>query len=302
MPTLREIVDLLHGWYPPETADSWDAVGLVYGDPAAPVRQVMFAVDPTLEVAREAAEWGADLLVVHHPLFLKPVHGFAATTPKGRTLATLAGAGCALLTAHTNADQADEGVSEALALALGLRDLAPIVPASSEPRDKLVVFAPEDAAVVIRVAIAEAGPQLSQPALNGRDGIGTLRLEGHVLCGRRPWVGVDPHHQAVLVLGHHAVLAGERNDVDVVDGQTALLEDGPNGQRGESAEVLDAVQALLGDAGKHSGRIAHSGRSVVPEVEAQRDTSLAHAFFLLVGNRIDEWTPRPIDAPLSIVL
>ena len=157
MPTLREIVDLLHGWYPPETADSWDAVGLVYGDPAATVRKVMFAVDPTLEVAREAAEWGADLLVVHHPLFLKAVHGFAATTPKGRTLATLAGAGCALLTAHTNADQADGGVSEALALALGLRDLAPIIPASTEPHDKLVVFAPEDAAVVIRVAIAEAG-------------------------------------------------------------------------------------------------------------------------------------------------
>ncbi len=51
----------------------------------------MFAVDPTPEVAAEAVEWGADLLVVHHPLFLKPVHGFAATTPKGRTAATLAG-------------------------------------------------------------------------------------------------------------------------------------------------------------------------------------------------------------------
>ena len=44
-------------------------------------------------MAREAAEWGADLLVVHHPLFLRGVHGFAETTPKGRTLATLAGAG-----------------------------------------------------------------------------------------------------------------------------------------------------------------------------------------------------------------
>ena len=91
----------------PHTADAWDAVGLVYGDPAAEVSKVMFAVDPAPEVAREAAEWGADLLVVHHPLFLKPVHGFAATTPKGRTLTTLASAGCALLTAHTNADRAD---------------------------------------------------------------------------------------------------------------------------------------------------------------------------------------------------
>ena len=135
MPALKDVVDLLHAWYPPGTADGWDAVGLVYGDLATPVRKVMFAVDPSPEVAREAAEWGADLLVVHHPLFLKPVHGFAATTPKGRTLATLAAAGCALLTAHTNADRAEGGVSEALATALGLRDLAPILPSPDEALD-----------------------------------------------------------------------------------------------------------------------------------------------------------------------
>ena len=132
MPALKDVVDLLHGWYPPHTADEWDAVGLVYGDPAVRVGKVLFAVDPAPEVALEAAAWGADLLVVHHPLFLKPVHGFAATTPKGRTLATLAGAGCALLTAHTNADQALDGVSEAMAIALGLTDLAPLVPARHE--------------------------------------------------------------------------------------------------------------------------------------------------------------------------
>jgi len=155
--TLTDVVDLLHAWYPPATAEDWDAVGLVYGDPGASVGKVLFAVDPTLEVAKEAAEWGADLLVVHHPLFLKPVHGFAATTPKGRTLATLAGAGCALLTAHTNADHADGGVSEALATALGLADLTPIVPLPDEPMDKLVVYVPEDAAAPLRAAIVEAG-------------------------------------------------------------------------------------------------------------------------------------------------
>ena len=157
MPALKDVVDLLHGWYPPATADSWDAVGLVLGHPGARVDKVMFAVDPVLPVAREAVDWGADLLVVHHPLFLKPVHGFAATTPKGRTLATLAGADCALLTAHTNADQAASGVSEALALALGLTDLEPIVPAPAEPRDKLVVFTPAGSADLLRETLARAG-------------------------------------------------------------------------------------------------------------------------------------------------
>ena len=157
MPSLKDVVDLLHGWYPPHTADGWDAVGLVYGDPAAPVEKVLFAVDPSPEVADEAAGWGADLLVVHHPLFLRPVHGFAATTPKGRTLATLAGAGCALLTAHTNADQAVDGVSEALASALGMTDLEPLAPKGEGGVDKLTVFVPEAAAGSVREALAGAG-------------------------------------------------------------------------------------------------------------------------------------------------
>ncbi len=33
VPSLNDLVDLIHGWYPPATADDWDAVGLVYGDP-----------------------------------------------------------------------------------------------------------------------------------------------------------------------------------------------------------------------------------------------------------------------------
>jgi len=130
-PTLAEVVALLHEWFPPATAEAWDAVGLVAGDPEQSVARVYFAVDPVLPVAQEATAWGADLLVVHHPLFLKPVHGVPATTPKGRTLAALQRAGCALLTAHTNADQALGGVSEAMATALGLTDPAPLLAAEA---------------------------------------------------------------------------------------------------------------------------------------------------------------------------
>jgi dinuclear metal center YbgI/SA1388 family protein len=154
---LGDVVQLLHTWYPPSTAESGDAVGLVLGDPADQVSKVLFAVDPTETVAREAAEWGADLLVVHHPLFLSAVTSVAATTPKGRTLAILAKAGCALLTAHTNADQAVGGVSEAMALALGLSDLQPLIPAPMTPLDKVIVFVPADAAAPVRAAMAEAG-------------------------------------------------------------------------------------------------------------------------------------------------
>src|SRR4051794_11443910 len=157
MPALEDVVELLHDWYPPATADSWDAVGLVLGDPGDQVRRVLFAVDPTLDVAREAAAWEADLLVVHHPLFLKPVHAVAATTPKGRTLAALAGAGCALLAAHPNAAQAPSGVSESLARGGGLADLAPIVPAPGAAMDKITTYVPAADAEAMRAALAAAG-------------------------------------------------------------------------------------------------------------------------------------------------
>lgn len=119
---LAAVVALLDGWYDPASAEDWDAVGLVCGDPEQPVGKVLFAVDPAPAVVEEAVSWGADLVVCHHPLLLTPVHGVAATTPKGRAVHRLTTAGVALLTAHTNADVPADGVNESLARALGVAD------------------------------------------------------------------------------------------------------------------------------------------------------------------------------------
>jgi dinuclear metal center YbgI/SA1388 family protein len=121
-------VAVLEEAFPPAWAQSWDAVGLTVGDPEAPVSAVLFAVDPTVEVAAEAAA-SAQLLVTHHPLFLRGTHGVAETGPGGRVVATLIRAGVGLYTAHTNADVADPGVSDALAAAIGLRRVGPLDPA-----------------------------------------------------------------------------------------------------------------------------------------------------------------------------
>ncbi|HEU5356569.1 MAG TPA: Nif3-like dinuclear metal center hexameric protein [Actinocrinis sp.] len=132
MPTLAEVVGILDAAYDPRWAEPWDAAGLVCGDPAAEVHKVLFAVDPVDAVVEEAVAWGADLLVTHHPLLLKPVHGVAATSFKGRAVHRLISNGVALLTAHTNADVASPGVSDALARALDLSVIGPILPAAGE--------------------------------------------------------------------------------------------------------------------------------------------------------------------------
>jgi dinuclear metal center YbgI/SA1388 family protein len=126
MPLLRDVVAVLDRLYDPRWADDWDAVGTVAGDPDAPVTRILFAVDPVQSVVDEAVEWGADLLVVHHPLWLKGVTSVAATSPKGRIVHTMINHGIALHTCHTNADSPPLGVSESMALALGLDDVRPL--------------------------------------------------------------------------------------------------------------------------------------------------------------------------------
>ncbi|WP_460683073.1 Nif3-like dinuclear metal center hexameric protein [Modestobacter lapidis] len=141
--SLAEVIAALEARYDPALAESWDAVGLVCGDPEETVRSVLFAVDPTAAVVDEAIATGADLVVTHHPLLLTPVHGVPATDPRGRVVHRLIRAGVALFTAHTNADRAaDHGVNDALAAVLGLVDPTPLETVPAPHTDTLVVFAP----------------------------------------------------------------------------------------------------------------------------------------------------------------
>jgi dinuclear metal center YbgI/SA1388 family protein len=163
-PTVRQCLDVLEAAYDPSTAESWDAVGLVTGDPAAPVGHVLFAVDPTEAVAAEAVASGAQLLVTHHPLFLGGVSSVAETSAGGRTVATLIRGGCALYAAHTNADVACPGVSDALAALFGVVDGDPLRPlaggdgdSGGGSLDKLVVFVPHDDRPRLLDALAAAG-------------------------------------------------------------------------------------------------------------------------------------------------
>jgi dinuclear metal center YbgI/SA1388 family protein len=126
MSTLSDVVSVLDDLYNPRWADDWDAVGTVVGDPGATVGKVLLAVDPVQAVVDEAVEWGADLVVVHHPLWLKGVTSVAAASPKGRVVHTLIGHGIGLHTCHTNADCPPLGVSESMAIALGVRDVRPL--------------------------------------------------------------------------------------------------------------------------------------------------------------------------------
>lgn len=133
MTSIADAVTWLDERFPPHLAEDWDTPGLAVGDPSRPLAHVMFAVDPTLDVAREAVAAGAQLLVTHHPLMLRGVTSVAATTAAGAVVHTLIEGGCALLAAHTNADAALTGTNDALAAALGMTIDGPLVPHAANP-------------------------------------------------------------------------------------------------------------------------------------------------------------------------
>ena len=155
--TLAQVIAFLERRYPPSSAEPWDAVGLVCGDPASVVRRILWAVDPVESVVDEAIGADVDLIVTHHPLFLSGVHSVAATTAKGRVVHRLISAGIALYCAHTNADVADPGVSDALAEAVGVELTRPVIPAPGDPVDTIITMVPSEHAGAVREALAAAG-------------------------------------------------------------------------------------------------------------------------------------------------
>ena len=123
--TLADADAAISALWPPAGAESWDAVGLIAGDPETEVRAIHLAVDAVPETVDEALELGAQLLLTHHPLLLRGVTSVAEDRYKGVVLGRLIRGGAALIAAHTNADVVTRGTSAVLAERLGLLDTRP---------------------------------------------------------------------------------------------------------------------------------------------------------------------------------
>jgi len=133
MVLLGEVIATMLAAYPPALAEDWDTgIGLTCGDPAAEVAGVLLAVDADETTVTEAIDLGAGLLLTHHPLLFRPVQTVAADTAKGALIHRMITAGVGHFAAHTNADKAVGGVNDALAGALGLTGLRPLVPTDAE--------------------------------------------------------------------------------------------------------------------------------------------------------------------------
>ncbi len=127
---LSSVIEKLENRIPLSWSEGWDNPGLLAGDPRSDIVRISVGLDASAENVRRAADSGSNLLVTHHPAFLKPLDSICPTSPEGRTVIEAVRRDVALYGIHTNWDSSPEGVNCVLA---GKVDLVNVVPLSNAP-------------------------------------------------------------------------------------------------------------------------------------------------------------------------
>lgn len=114
MMTVKEIYDIIDGYAPFSTQESWDNSGLLAGCHSAQVTKALTALDITADVIREAAQLGAELIISHHPIIFHPLRMLDTSPDAENPTAMLIRHGINAICTHTPFDMAPMGMNKGL--------------------------------------------------------------------------------------------------------------------------------------------------------------------------------------------
>ena len=120
---VREVIAMIEATAPPRWAASWDRSGVQVAAGRERIDKLAVGLDATPELIDQASAWGADFILVHHPLALKPE---LPARPGGyhHVLGALLRHDAWLYAAHTSLDVQPQGPVRWLARELGLQNLS----------------------------------------------------------------------------------------------------------------------------------------------------------------------------------
>lgn len=155
--TVADLTAWLEDFAPAALAETWDNVGLLWGDPNARVSRLMTCLSVTAATAGEAVDERADMIVSHHPVLFRGAQRIRADLPATAPLWSLGRAGIAVASPHTAFDGTAGGINDGLCRRFGLVNVAPLRPALAPPEFKVVVFTPQTDREAVLAAAFEAG-------------------------------------------------------------------------------------------------------------------------------------------------
>lgn len=144
---------------PEAYAADWDNSRVQIRGERAEVKKLAVALDPAPAQMRVCLDWGADLVLTHHPLYFKP----QAPTAPGQYLDVLrrfVACGAWLYAAHTSLDCRPDGPAFWLGRELGLKDCATLEANRSFPAREVFFQAPS------RFTEREARPLVDAPGVH----------------------------------------------------------------------------------------------------------------------------------------
>lgn len=161
MHKVSEISAWMNKFAPSRLAESWDNVGLLWGDPSEPVHRIMTCLTVTHESAAEAIGAGVNLIVSHHPILFRGAKAIRADQHETAFLWKLARAGVAIYSPHTAFDNTKGGINDILAERLGLSNVKGLRKPTRITAHKVTVFAPlSDREAVMNAMFAAGAGQI----------------------------------------------------------------------------------------------------------------------------------------------
>jgi dinuclear metal center YbgI/SA1388 family protein len=153
---IKDIARNIEAWAPTALAESYDNVGLLVGDPEAEATGVLINLDVTEALIDEAKALGINMIVTHHPIWFTGIKRLIGDSYVSRIILKAIKADIALYACHTNLDNVQTGVNRMIGERMGITDMR-ILSAKREQLLQLVVYAADDALVLLTEAIRAAG-------------------------------------------------------------------------------------------------------------------------------------------------
>ena len=125
---IQDVLSALEQFAPLPLQESWDNAGLQVGLTEAEVSGALLCLDVTENVVDEAREKGCNLIVSHHPLLFRGLKTISDMTDVQRTVRKAIKNDIAVISMHTNMDNAEGGVNFKMAEKLGLQDVQFMAP------------------------------------------------------------------------------------------------------------------------------------------------------------------------------
>lgn len=128
---VKEVLSALERFAPLPLQEDWDNAGLQVGLTEAEVSGALLCLDVTEAVIDEAVDRGFNLVVSHHPLLFHGLKQISDADSVQRTVRKAIENGVAVVSMHTNFDNAPGGVNFKMAEKMGLTQLRFFAPRSA---------------------------------------------------------------------------------------------------------------------------------------------------------------------------